>query len=94
MYTPRPPTSILPSTGKQVRSLIPLAFVEIVAIGVFEIGQGDEILSPADSAFEVHDLRLQLLQLRAKILLGRTRGSSIGASKAHATERNYRQIAK
>ena len=55
--------------GKQVCGLIPLAFIDIVAVGVFEIGQGDEILSPANSALEVLNVRLQLLQLRAKILL-------------------------
>jgi hypothetical protein len=79
--------------GKEVCGLIPLAFVDIVAVGIFEIGQGDEILSPADPVLEFFDLRLQLLQLRAKILVGRTRKSCFGVSKAHATERNGQKIA-
>ena len=67
-YVHAAPANLYPAIpGKQVCSLIPLAFIEIVAVGVFEIGQGDEILRPADSAFEGLDLRLQLLQLRAKI---------------------------
>jgi hypothetical protein len=74
--------------GKQVCRLIPLAFVEIVAIGIFEIGQGDEILSPADPAFEFFDLRLQLLQLRAKILVGQTRVTRLAAYEARETECN------
>ena len=47
--------------GKQVCGLIPLTFVDIIAIGIFEIGQGNEIFEPADSAFKFFDLRLQLL---------------------------------